>query len=83
MHRECTEKKGEETPEVEIVANIEKVNTEETPLDSVYFGIDLDELKFKTIVFHSELKNTWCKWSQQGLPEENKKRNSGIIQPER
>ena len=35
-------------------------------------GVDLTESKFKEVKYHPELKNTWGKWTKQGLPEKNK-----------
>lgn len=36
-------------------------------------GMDPNDCKFKKVIYHPELKNTWLKWKNEGLPEKNKK----------
>lgn len=36
-------------------------------------GMDPNDSTFKVVKYHSELKNTWLKWKNEGLPEKNKK----------
>ncbi|XP_067204178.1 uncharacterized protein [Linepithema humile] len=36
-------------------------------------GMDPKDSKFKQVKYHPELKNTWLKWKNEGLPEKNKK----------
>lgn len=35
--------------------------------------MDPSDCKFKKVVYHPELKNTWLKWKFEGLPEKNRK----------
>jgi len=35
-------------------------------------GADVENSKFKNIIFHPGLKNTWSRWMKQGLPDRNK-----------
>lgn len=54
---------------------MEIISEQETQNDSVLkvLGIDPNENKFKEVKYHPELKNTWLKWKNEGLPEKNKK----------
>jgi len=32
-------------------------------------GADMENSKFKNIIFHPELQNTWSRWMKQGLQD--------------
>ncbi|XP_054014745.1 uncharacterized protein LOC128895832 [Hylaeus anthracinus] len=57
--------------EEELLENSEPETLNNSALEIL--GIDPNDSKFKKVKYHPELKNTWLKWKNEGLPEKNKK----------
>ncbi|XP_067205914.1 uncharacterized protein [Linepithema humile] len=75
------EENKENNPNVEEIADVaigkeeitEMVSEQEKDSALKVLGMDPKDSKFKQVKYHPELKNTWLKWKNEGLPEKNKK----------
>ncbi|XP_070518817.1 uncharacterized protein [Cardiocondyla obscurior] len=65
----------DDTEDKENVPDIDQDISEQDTSTNVLkaLGIDPNDTKFKMIKYHPEMKNTWQKWKNEGLPDKNKK----------
>ncbi|KAL0114898.1 hypothetical protein PUN28_010435 [Cardiocondyla obscurior] len=66
---------SDDTEDKENVPDIDQDISEQDTSTNVLkaLGIDPNDTKFKMIKYHPEMKNTWQKWKNEGLPDKNKK----------